>query len=70
MKGFKSLIACLGIFVTICVGFLLFADKFGYEIKIMRTADEINVLDDSGAYKLVEMRPRPALFGIYLEVSQ
>lgn len=56
MKGIKLLAACLGIFVLICFGFVFFMDKFGYELKLSYTDVETNVLDDSGTYKLVEMR--------------
>ena len=56
MKGIKLLFACLGIFVFICSGFVFFIDKFGYELKLSYTDVEKNMPDDSGTYKLVEMR--------------
>ena len=56
MKVLKLIAACLGIFALICFGFVFFMDKFGYELKLSYTDAETNVLDDSGAYKLVEMR--------------
>lgn len=56
MKPIKLIIMCLGIFVCIAVGFMFFADRLGFEFQIAHRYDEIKAADESGMYKLVEMR--------------